>query len=145
MLPRNPYWAWLMHPAVNTDTHSVPRPGTISQALIHPCLLIPLPANPPACWSDKELNQVTLSQWSGGGGSATGWAHLMMVNSAVCSPHQGRQHQVVFTSLKWQKSISCLFLASITKGTKREKNGERNRKGTRDKSRQKNQLFSLKN
>lgn len=48
MLPLNPYWAGLMHPAANTDTHSVPRPGTIPQALIHPCLLIPLPANPPA-------------------------------------------------------------------------------------------------
>lgn len=31
-------------PAVNTDTHSMPRPGTIPQALIHPCLLISLPA-----------------------------------------------------------------------------------------------------
>lgn len=33
-----------MHPAVNTDTHSRPRAGTTPQALIHACLLIPLPA-----------------------------------------------------------------------------------------------------
>lgn len=30
-----------------------------------------MPANPLACWSDKERNQVTLSQWSAGTGSAT--------------------------------------------------------------------------
>lgn len=126
MLPWNPYWAWLMHPAVNTDTYSVPRPGTIPQALIHPCLLIPLPANPPACWSDKELSQVTLSQWSGGGGSATVWAHLMVVSSAVCSPHQGRQLKL--SSRAW--SDRKAFLAYFWSQSWKEPRGRKMEKGT---------------
>lgn len=44
-----------MHPAVNTDTFSVPRPGPIPWALTQPCLLILA-----ACWHGKERSKVTL-------------------------------------------------------------------------------------
>lgn len=54
MLPLNPDWAWLSHPAVNTDTLSVPRPGVIPRALTHPCLLILA-----VCRRGKERSKVT--------------------------------------------------------------------------------------
>lgn len=129
MLPLHSYWAWLMHPAVNTDTHSVPRPGTIPQALIHPCLLIPLPANPPACWSNKELSQVTLSQWSGGGGSATVWTHLMVVWwCALLFAFHIKADNIKLSSLAWcgRKAFVAYFWPQSWK----EQRGRRMEKGT---------------
>lgn len=43
-----------MHPAVNTDTLSVPRPGAIPWAFMRPCLLILA-----TCWHGREKSKVT--------------------------------------------------------------------------------------
>lgn len=58
ILPLNPYWAWLMHPAVNTDTLSAPSPAALPWSLIQPCLL-----NLPAQWDEKEGARSPPHQW----------------------------------------------------------------------------------
>lgn len=70
-----------MHPAVNTDTLSMPRLGTIPWALIQPCLLIQA-----ARWDRQERGKVTPKLMRGSGDSC----HHVPGDDMLCliSPHQ---------------------------------------------------------
>lgn len=75
-----------MHPAVNTDTLSMPRPGTISRALIQPCLLIQA-----VCWDGQERSKAT-PKLMGGGGDSCDPVPGGRMPGLVYSSHMARQN-----------------------------------------------------
>lgn len=137
MLPLNRHWAWHRHPAVNTDTLSMPRSGTILLAIIQPCLLIQA-----ARWHGQKRGCGD-SCHHVPGGPCTGSCLFTTSGQITLS-----QITVLFIGLMQQDSINWALLVLITtrrkKGEKRETESEYEWKET-SKERETPNLLFLKN